>query len=304
MKTGRFATILALASVLAGQAGSPVPLHAQGAPLGLTVLEPGRFQLLLTVGGERHAGRVVEVGAGEVRFETDEATLVIPIDRILSVQEIPASDIRNGQYWFPNPNATRLFFAPTARMLPRGEGYFADYYMFFPSVAFGVSEHVTVGAGMSLFPGVGLDEQLIFFTPKVGFAASETTHLAVGALFVQVPQWDDGDSGESRSTVGILYGVGTYGSANSSATVGLGYGFEDGDLASRPMIMVGGEHRVSRRLSLVSENWVFPGVDQPLVSYGVRILGERLSVDLGFATPLGEDALFPGIPYVDFVVKL
>ena len=56
-------------------------------------------------------------------------------------------------------------------------------------MAFGVSEHVTVGAGMSLFPGVGLDEQLIFFTPKVGFAASETTHLAVGALFVQVPQW-------------------------------------------------------------------------------------------------------------------
>lgn len=67
------------------------------------------------------------------------------------------------------------------------------------------------------------------------------------------------------------------------------------------MIMVGGEARLSRRISFVTENWVFPGVDNPLISYGIRLFGEKLSVDLALINLIGEDFLFPGFPYIDFV---
>ena len=92
-----------------------------------------------------------------------------------------------------------------------------------------------------------------------------------------------------------------FGTTDKSFTIGIGYGFADGDLAEKPMIMVGGETRVSRRVALVTENWILPGVDNPLISYGVRFFGEKLSVDLALLNTLGEDSLFPGFPYLDFV---
>jgi energy-converting hydrogenase Eha subunit B len=64
--------------------------------------------------------------------------------------------------------------------------------------------------------------------------------------------------------------------------------------------MVGGEHRVSRRIKLVTENYVFP--DGGLVSGGVRFLGERLSVDLGLVSPVGAGG-FVAVPMVNFVWK-
>ena len=91
----------------------------------------------------------------------------------------------------------------------------------------------------------------------------------------------------------------------TSITAGFGYGFvyyyDDSATTDKPMLMLGAEKRLSKRTALVTENWLSPGADQPLVSYGIRIFGENLSVDLAFLTPLGADYLFPGIPYIDFV---
>jgi len=240
-------------------------------------------------------GRIVEYDESEIQFETYFGKVTIPISKIKEIKEVPISSIRKGHYWFSNPNATRLYFAPTARMLKQGEGYFADYYLFFPGVTYGMTDNITVGGGMSIFPGVDPDEQLLYFTPKVGLKTSEKFDFAVGALLTRVP-FDD-----VASTAGILYGVGTYGTSNGSITAGFGYGFIDNDVAEKPMLMVGGEKRLTRHTAFVTENWVFPGLDQPLISYGFRFFGERLSVDLAFVNLLGKDAIFPGMPYVDFV---
>ena len=260
----------------------------------LSIPDSTHVQILTTRDGSTNIGRIVEITANEIQFETGFGTIAIAISRIQEIKEVPASSIRDGQYWFPNPNATRLYFAPTARMLKQGEGYIADYWLFFPAITYGMTDHITIGAGMSLFPG---DEQMFYFTPKVGLRAAENLNLAAGALLVKLPAWDDDDA----STAGILYGVCTYGTSNGSITAGFGYGFVDGDVAEKPMIMIGGERRLSRRTAFVTENWIFPEVDQPIVSYGFRFFGEAISVDLALVTPLGEDATFPGIPFVDFV---
>lgn len=70
------------------------------------------------------------------------------------------------------------------------------------------------------------------------------------------------------------------------------------------MLMIGGEARIARRASLVTENYV-NGLcrNAELVSYGVRFFGDRLSVDLAFWNLPGEELFFPGVPYVGFAVK-
>jgi hypothetical protein len=263
----------------------------------LRIPDSNRIQIITTVGGSTIIGRIVEIGEGEVKFETELGIQKIPIVKIKEIKEAPTSSIRDGKYWFPNPNATRLYFAPTGRMLKQGQGYFSDYYLFFPGVAWGITDNFAFGVGMSLFPGLGLDEQVFYFTPKVGIGASKDLSFAVGALIVKIPDWDGDDS----PTVGILYGVGTYGTTDASITGGLGYGFADDELADKPMVLFGAEFRMARRAAFVTENWVIPEVEDVVISYGFRFFGEALSVDLALVNVASSDAIFPGVPYVDFV---
>jgi hypothetical protein len=40
------------------------------------------------------------------------------------------------------------------------------------------------------------------------------------------------------------------------------------------------------------------------VSYGVRMLGEKIAVDLALGSPVGaEEFYFPGIPLLGFAIK-
>lgn len=264
----------------------------------LIIPDSAHVQIITTHDKSTIMGRILEIREKEILFKSDFGMTMIPIEKIMSIEMVPLSSLKEGEYWFPNPNATRLFFAPTARMLKKGDGYFADYYLFFPALAYGVTDNITIGGGMSILPGVDIDKQIFFFTPKFGLSATKDFTLGIGALIIKIPDFDDEDK---SPLVGILYGVGTYGNPNSSLTLGLGYGFVDDELAKKPMVMIGGEHRISRRLALVTENWILPGVDNPGISYGIRFFGEKLSVDLALLNTLGKEAIFPGIPYIDFV---
>lgn len=245
--------------------------------------------------GSTFVGQVVERDSTSVRMRTRVGVVVVPLADVARVDVVRRGDVRGGTYWFPSPNHTRLLFAPTGRMLARGDGYLSDYQLLFPGVAFGVTDAVTVGGGFSLIPGLGLDEQLFYLTPKVGLVRGERLNVAVGALIATVPAFDDFDP----ASFGILYGVATYGGPNASVTGGVGYGYATGEgLTDRPALLVGGERRVSRRVALISENYVVPGVDDPILSGGVRLFGEQLAVDLALVFPLGAEF---AIPFVGFV---
>ncbi len=263
----------------------------------LKLPDAGNTQIITLKDGSSLVGQITHVGESEIKFSTELGEVTIEIDKITEIKEVPVSSFREGKYWFPDPNRTRLYFAPTARMLSAGEGYFSDYYLFFPGVAVGITDNITIGGGVSLFPFLEFGEQLFYFTPKVGLSAGKQVSLAAGALVVRIPDddWDD------PVFVGILYGVGTVGSEDNSLSIGIGYGFAGDELADKPAVMIGGSSRVARRIALVTESWIIPGVDEPLISYGVRFFGEGVSVDLAFVNILGEHAMFPGIPYMTFV---
>ena len=264
----------------------------------LVISDSNHIQILTTTDGSSNFGRITEIGEYEVKFETAMGILTITINKIQNIKQIEKKFIKKGQYWYANPNKTRLYFAPTAFTLKKGEGYIADYYLFFPMAAYGFTDNLTLGAGFSLFPTSDVDEQIFYFMSKIGIKAADDFNLAFGSLICKLPDFSDDDF----QLVGILYGVSTFGKPDASVTIGLGYGFVGNELAEKPMVSIGGEYRISRRMSFVSENWIFPGLDQPLISYGLRFFGEKLCVDFALLNFIGDGMLFPGIPYIDFVI--
>ncbi len=144
---------------------------------------------------------------------------------------------------------------------------------------------------MSLFPGA--DEQLLYVAPKVTPINVENFGVAAGVLYIKVPDEDN--------AAGIVYGVGTYGNGNSSATFGLGFGFAGGDFADKPVVVIGGEHRISNSIKLISENWIIPESDTVPLTFGVRFFGSNLAADFALLFPAGADIEeFPFIPWIGF----
>lgn len=272
----------------------PASAGAQGKAPGrdrLRVVDSTKIQVITMRDGSSLVGRIVSVRADSVDFQTGVGRMQVAIGDIREIRETDSSRMHDGTYWFPNPNATRLFFAPTGQMLKKGEGYFADYELFFPGVAYGITDNISIGGGVSIFPA-GLDEQIYFVTPKVGMSFGEQVHLAAGLLV----------AGTSGGTGGVGYAVGTLGDGDASGTIGLGYGFAGGDIESKPLVMLGGEKRISRRLALVTENYLLPISEDNLVySFGVRFMGEKLTTDLAIFNVSGSGVI--GLPYVDFVFR-
>jgi hypothetical protein len=230
-----------------------------------------------------------------LRFETNGGVLTIPVSSIIEIREVAATAMHGDQYWFPDPNRTRLFFAPTARMLEAGEGYYSNTYLFLQNFVAGASDRLTLGGGFSVLPSDDfLSNNVYYLTPKFGVYNTPGTNAAVGALIGFVP------TGEGHS-FGILYGVATQGDADGSVTAGLGYGYTDGRMSNSPIFMLGGATRVSRRMALVTENYGYPG-NGAVFSYGVRFMGEKLSTDFAFWNS-NEHVFIPGIPYISFAVK-
>lgn len=262
-----------------------------------------RSHLLRTRDGSTFIGRVISETADSVRFESVGTVFSLSRSQIAELHTIDPAQLKGNEYWFPDPNRTRLFFAPTGRMLAKGEGYFSDTYLFLVNVAGGVTPNFTMGGGMSLVPSQNPQNNIFYLTPKIGLVERPNFALAAGAL-VGFAGFEGLES-QDRS-FGILYGVGSYGSADNHLDFGAGWGYAGGKISGDPALMIGGATRVSRRVSLLTENYFVPSVsNNALVSYGFRFFGEKLSVDLAFANLVGQgtELFFPGVPYIAFAVK-
>jgi len=285
---------LAFAFVLLATFTASAPLHAQTAGPSrdqLRVVDSTRVQVITMRDGSSLVGRIVSASTDSVDFQMGIGRVSVSIKDIREISETDSDSMHDGEYWFPNPNSTRLFFAPSGQMLKKGEGYFSDYALVFPGFAYGLTDNLSIGGGISIIPAA-LDEQIYYFTPKIGVSLSERVHVSTGVLLAGTP----------GGTGGVGYGVGTFGDGDASATVGVGWGFAGGDIQSKPLAMLGGEARVSRRVAFVSENYLLPISDDNIIySFGLRFMGEKLTTDLALVNVAGSGII--GVPYVDFVFK-
>ena len=242
--------------------------------------------------GSELIGTIVREDSLRLDFKTiGDISMTIPREQVKTLERL-SGQIADGTYVRTDPNQTRLLFGPTARSLKQGQGYFSAYEIFFPMIGIGVTDFLTLAGGMSLFPGAS--GQLFYLAPKITPIQVSDFSVAGGALYINATE--GGSDG-----VGIVYGVSTYGGQNASLTFGLGWGFYGSDIADNPVIMVGGELRVSNSVKIISENWIPPNSDIVFVSFGFRFFGDNLAADLGFIHPAGSRITgFPFIPWLGF----
>ena len=237
-------------------------------------------------------GRLVRLDADSVIVLSAAGRLAIGRASVREVRDAGAAHHKadgSVEYWFPNPHASRLYFAPTGRTLKQGEGYFADHDIVVGSIAEGITDRITIGGGGFLLP----DSRAWFVTPKVGVVQGDDFNLAVGAL---VGGWGTAQTGS------IGYVSGTLGGTDRSLTLAVARSFNGSTPITGEVVMAGGEVRFARRFSFLSENYFGTNISGGAVSYGLRFLGERTSVDLLFFN-LARKPVFPGYPFLGFAVK-
>jgi hypothetical protein len=240
--------------------------------------------------GTRVYGYLMEDGTERVVLRTIGGAL-IEVRRTEVVSLMPAPGrMRAGRFLRADPNPTRLFFGPTGRSLRQGEGYVGVYELFLPFVQVGLTDSLSIGAGTPIYLG-GDGDRPFWLTPKLRIHERARSATSIGVLhFFNV----DGVS------LGIAYAASTFGTTDDAVTVGAGWAYANNNQNNEgaAVAMLGGERRVSPRIKLLTENYIFKGGG--LLSGGVRFLGESLSADLGLAVPLGVDDLI-ALPLVNFV---
>lgn len=269
-------------------AGLPGIVAAQDVPAPASV-ETDSIQIIKMMDGSVLIGHVIQARDDSLRIRTGGGEMSLAKWQVKSIQNEPMSRMHEGEYWFANPNRSRLIFGPSAEMLKRGEGYISDFELFLVGGSYGVTDNFTIGGG-TLVPGMS---EVYFLTPKIGFSPKPNVHLATGVLMF--------GSWKTNDHVGVYYGAATIGSSEGNVTAGIGYGFDGSDVARKPVFMLGGEKRVSKRVALVTENYFVPGID-PLIGGGFRFLSEHLSADLGLMH-IQADGDGVTIPLINFVTK-
>jgi len=243
--------------------------------------------------GSSFIGTIESEDDTSVNFRTlSDMELIIKRDQIESIKPLIGT-ISGKMYYRTDPNSTRLLFAPTARTLKSGQGYISLYELFFPFIAVGIGNVVSLSGGISLFTGA--PEQLYYLAPKITPIQLENLDLAAGLINL-------GITGGGGDGVGIYYVVGTWGPGTSALTFGLGWGYASGYVADEAIVMIGGELQLSNSFKLITENWFPPVGDFALISFGFRFFGERLASDIGFFTPAGVSMEgWPFFPMVNCV---
>lgn len=222
---------------------------------------------------------IVLVTLGGTRLEVERSQI-----RDVSPAE---GRVVEGEFWKEDPNSSRLLFTATGRTLPKGDAYIGTYLIVLPFVAVGVTDRFTLAAGAPVLFG---ELEPFYIAPKVQLIKTTTAEISVGTLMFFA---DD-------ETVGIAYGVGTFGTVDHALTLGLGFGFSGDDFSSQPVAMVGGETRVSRRIKLMTENYFLPGETGLAFSGGFRFIGDRFSTDVSIAGLAGDGDVECCLPIFSF----
>jgi hypothetical protein len=247
--------------------------------------------LIETTNENKMVGTIEQEDDEKIWLKTENyGTVEIKKSNIRSKKILDGEIVKNGKVWFENPNSTRNLYGPTGYGLRKGEGYYQNFYLLLNSASYGFTDNFTLGIGVIPIPFIGA----FTITPKFSFPIVENKwNAGVGVLYARIVDYD----------MGIGYGVLTYGDKNNNITAGIGYGFQEGELAQRPTLTLSGMFRVAERFSFVTENWFVNGEDgyQAFISVSARYMFDRLSIDFGFVNPV-QFGLAIGIPVIGVVI--
>lgn len=260
--------------------------------------DPPRYVRVQTKDGNVIFGDLVSENDTSIVIRTaSSGEVTITRENIRRITDISRNSIRDGKYWHQNPQSTRYLFSPNALGLKKGEGYYQNVWIFFNNANYGLTDNFSLGAGLVPNFLFGVSETPIWILPKFSVPIPNSKfHIAAGAMLGGVT---------GVASFGVLYGMATYGDQDHNISVGLGYGYAEGDISSSPVVTLSGMFRTSQRVYFITENYIFPDSEGlSLVSFGMRWAPENLAVDFAIMSPVGEDlgGGFIGIPWLGVTI--
>lgn len=249
--------------------------------------------------GSTMQGTIISENAQEISLSTENlGTITIKKDQIKSMIPLDSTNFRKGKYWFPNPNYSRYFISPGIQ-LKKGDGYYQNVDLSINTVSYGITNFFSIGGGVELYSTLH-GQPIFILMPKLGFKVAKSFWLGGGILYVNLSALKDVDI---SGGLGIGYGSATYGNENNNLSLGIGWGYVGSRWSDRPVITLSGMTRVSPRFGLVTENWFVPNYS--VFTYGVRFIGEKISVDIGLVNSKDIAKVFAvGFPaFIGFVDK-
>ena len=293
-----------------------------------------RAVLVETTDGTSLSGTVLSENAKTIVLETKSlGTVTIQKSHIKFIKELDDTSFVNGSFRFENPSASYYVLGPSSFSLKKGEVNYQNYYIVGQSVTVGITNQFSISAGTELLTPITdrKPPRTYFVAARTNYRIAENFGIGLGILYVQ-----NNKTGivQSKSQYGIAYGQATFGKKNHNATLGIGWSYRntysiyrytgesytDKGVMDKPIVSFSAMTRVSKRLLLTSETWLFPEVDSyrdrnglptrsvysynGVTAYGVRFIGEKMSIDLGFLNNKSiAESIWIGAPYVCFAVK-
>jgi hypothetical protein len=253
-----------------------------------------------TLDGNEYIGLLLAEDSTQVELDTKLlGKMIIPRASIKSISLIKISSLKAGKLWFENPQSTRYFWSPNSFGLKKGEGYYQNIWVLWNQASVGVTDYLSIGAGLIPLFFFGGSATPIWVVPKFSIpVVKDKFNMGVGAIVGTLV-------GERAKGIGIVYGLGTIGDRNNNMTLGIGYGFAEGDWASKPLITLSGMFRTGPRGYFITENY-YIGIENEsiaLLSAGGRTIIRKTGLDYGLFIPIisGMDT-FIAIPWLGFTV--
>ena len=264
--TSLVGTFLLSAAALVATVFLPVAARAQTPP-DIPAPSDAIYEVRLGDGSVIFA-RVVELDQERVVFETvGGARLDVERTGIDGVRPARGQTV-DGEFRTEDPGGTRLFFTSTGRSLERGESYIGTYVVVLPFAAVGITDRFTIVGGAPVLFG---ELEPFYLGPKLQIIRQPEVQASIGTLAFFF----------DNEVVGVAYAVGTFGDKDEALSAGIGYFYSGGEVLNEPAFMLGGETRVSRRIKLITENYVLPDAVGVVLSGGVRIIGDRFNTEVG-----------------------
>lgn len=254
---------------------------------------------IVTLDGNEFTGQVVLEDSLKIILKTEKlGEISISKVDIKKLNTVEIQQIKDGKYWFPNPQSTRYFWSPNGYGLKEGEGYYQNIWVLWNQFSYGVTNNFSVGGGvipLFLFGGAPTP---VFGTAKFSIPVKkEKLNLGAGAIVGTV-------LGEEETGFGIVYGLSTFGSHDNNVTVGMGYGFAGGEWARSPLININGMFRVASRGYIITENYYINAGNESAVilSLGGRWIIKKAALEFGLVIPVAEIDAFIAVPWLGFTI--
>jgi len=237
--------------------------------------------------GNTYSGYVDSINETSAGVKTKNGVFNFRFDRVINVKIIDPND--KSSRWKDNPAKNKLFITQTGKMLDKGSGYYQNTYIFFSNFSYGISNSISIDAGFSMLPGLGIENQLYTVGAKIGTSLNSTLYVSGNVKYYKILDFDEG--------VTSLFGSITYSRSRLDLTAGTGVGFANNN-SSNALLIIGGQYRVNERFAFLSENIILPAGDtnsEALISFGGRFISTKSAFDLGFFSI--EETLFPFVSY-------